>query len=39
LFAGHVAKENELLHVLAGAAADVAALLADMHHAPPGPSA
>jgi hypothetical protein len=30
LFAGHVAKQNELLHVLAGSAADVAALVADM---------
>lgn len=29
LFAGHVAKQNELLHVLAGSAADVAALVAD----------
>lgn len=35
LFAGHVAKQNELLHVLAGSAADVAALVADMPTRPP----
>jgi hypothetical protein len=34
LFAGHVAKENDLLlPALAGSGADLAALLADMHHA------
>jgi hypothetical protein len=33
LFAGHVAKENDLLlPVLTGSGADLAALLADMHH-------
>jgi hypothetical protein len=33
LFAGHVAKENNLLlPALTGSSADLAALLADMHH-------
>jgi hypothetical protein len=40
LFAGHVAKENDLLlPALAGAGADLAALLADMHQAQPGTQA
>ena len=34
LFAGHVAKENDLLlPALTGSGTDLAALLADMHHA------
>lgn len=37
LFAGHVAKENDLLlPALTGSGADLAALLADMHGAPAG---
>ena len=33
LFAGHVAKENDLLlPALTGSGSDLAALLADMHH-------
>ncbi|HUZ35719.1 MAG TPA: hemerythrin domain-containing protein [Streptosporangiaceae bacterium] len=37
LFAGHVAKENDLLlPALTGSGADLAALLADMHHLPTG---
>lgn len=41
LFAGHVAKENDLLlPALAGSGADLAALLADMHERPsPRPAA
>jgi hemerythrin-like domain-containing protein len=37
LFAGHVAKENDLLlPALTGSGADLAALLDDMHHLPTG---
>lgn len=37
LFAGHVAKENDLLlPALSGSGADLAALLDDMHHMPTG---
>jgi hemerythrin HHE cation binding domain-containing protein len=37
LFAGHVAKENDLLlPALTGSGVDLAALLADMHHLPAG---
>ena len=40
LFAGHVAKENDLLlPALTGSGADLAALLADMHHAQTGAQA
>ena len=40
LFAGHVAKENDLLlPALTDSGADLAALLADMHHMPSGTQA
>lgn len=40
LFAGHAAKENDmLLPALIDAGTDLAALLADMHHLPAGPQA
>ena len=40
LFAGHVAKVNDLLlPALTGSGVDLVALLADMHQPPPGPAA
>lgn len=36
LFAGHVAKVNDLLSVIVGSGADLTALLTDMHHAQAG---